>query len=90
MDIQLFEKLLISLYGSGLTKTVSISLHQYWAYNANGTTVSLLCMLYSIEKLTYILKFHYSFSEKVVTVEYLFLKTIKIRLEDGAGSIALV
>ena len=25
-----------------------------------------------------------------VTVEYLFQKTIKIRLEDGAGSIAIV
>ena len=30
------------------------------------------------------------FTEKIRTVEYLFLKTIKIRLEDGAGSIALV
>ena len=27
---------------------------------------------------------------ETVTVEYLFLKTIKIRLENGAGSIALV
>ena len=42
----------------GLTKTVSISLHQYWAYDANGTTSTVLCMLYSIEKLSDILKFH--------------------------------
>ena len=27
---------------------------------------------------------------ETVTVEYLFLKTIKIRLEDGTGSIAIV
>ena len=74
----------------GLTKTVSISLHQYRAYDVNETTSTGLCMLHSIENLTYILKFQYSFSEKIVTVEYLFLKTIKIRLEDGAGSIALV
>ena len=48
----------------GLTKTVSISLHQYRAYDANVTTSTGLCMLYSIENLTYILKFHYTLSEK--------------------------
>ena len=48
----------------GLTKTVSISLHQYRAYDNNGTTSTELCMLYSIENLTYILKFHFSLSEK--------------------------
>ena len=49
----------------GLTKTVSISLHQYWAYDANGTTSTGLCMLHSIENLTYILKFHFSLLEKL-------------------------
>ena len=48
----------------GLTKTVSISLHQYRAYDANGTTSTGLCMLHSIENLTYILKFHFSLLEK--------------------------
>ena len=54
---------------SGLTETVSISLHQYisitesislhqyWGYEANGTTPNGLRMLYLIENLTYILKF---------------------------------
>ena len=49
----------------GLTKTDSISLHQYWAYDANGTTSTGLYMLHSIENLTYILKFHYTFLEKL-------------------------
>ena len=48
----------------GLTKTVSISLHQYWAYDANGTTSTGLCILHSIETLNYILKFHFSLLEK--------------------------
>ena len=48
----------------GLTKTVSISLHQYWAYDANRTTSTGLCMLHSIENLTYILKFHFSLLEE--------------------------
>ena len=48
----------------GLTKTVSISLHQYRAYVANGTTSTGLCMLHSIENLSYILKFHFSLLEK--------------------------
>ena len=48
----------------GLTKTVSISLHQYRAYDANGITSTGLYMLHSIENLTYILKFHFSLLEK--------------------------
>ena len=75
----------------GLTKTVSISLHRYRAYDANGATSAGLCM-YAVfnRKLNLYIKISFFVIRETVTVEYFFLKTIKIYLEDGASSITLV
>ena len=70
----------------GLTKTVSISLHQYWAYDENRTATSWLCMLYSIENI----KISSFVIRETATIEYLFQKTIETHLENGTALIALV